>query len=235
MKENGFGEAFLENTDAIMLQANPEFTLWSNAFKAIVDQLEDQAFEGWTLQDVFQILSYEKEVYAHHEDRNERAFTRQAQGAGILNELIGGGLSDQSRRVKLAKLLRSKVGAVFAGYELVDLHRNVQKRKLYALKKISNPQPPTPVNEEVPPPLVNGNQTQSSPSAVDIDKIIEFIDGRDCQQGDDILKGVMKMTGFDQESSAKILGDLIKEKRIVKRPHKGEMYYFSPHANGAEV
>ena len=235
MKENGFGEAFLENTDAIMLQANPEFTLWSNAFKAIVDQLEDQAFEGWTLQDVFQILSYEKEVYAHHEDRNERAFTRQAQGAGILNELIGGGLSDQSRRVRLAKLLRSKVGAVFAGYELVDLHRHVQKRKLYALKNISNPQPPTHVNRAAPHPFVNGKQTESSPGEADADKIIAFVDGRDCQQGDDILKGVMKMTGFDQESSAKILGDLIKEKRIVKRTHKGEMYYFSPHPNGAEV
>lgn len=43
------------------------------------------------------------------------------------------------------------------------------------------------------------------------------------------------MTGFDQESSAKILGDLIKEKRIVKQTRKGEIYYFSPEANGAEV
>ena len=43
MEANSFGEAFLENTDEVMLQANPEFTIWANAFKEIVEVLGDKS------------------------------------------------------------------------------------------------------------------------------------------------------------------------------------------------
>ena len=68
MQANGFGGSFLENSDAVMLSASPDFTLWTNAFKEIVAQLGDRSVEGWTLKDVFLILSFEKEVYAHETD-----------------------------------------------------------------------------------------------------------------------------------------------------------------------
>lgn len=232
MNANGFGKAFLDNTDAIMLQANPEFTLWTNAFQAIVDGLGEKAFEGWTLQDVFQILSYEREVYAHQDDISGRNFTRKAKGAGILNELIGGSTSDQARKVSLGKLLRSKVGAVFAGYELVDLHRHVQRRKLYALKKIDSSskladEKTTHLKEDTADFQDNGTPEEKS-AAEPISNILAFIHGRDCSEGEEILEGVMQMTGLDKDESAKMLLNLIEEKRIVKRPHLGVMCYFSP-------
>ena len=117
MEVNGFGGSFLTNADDVMLSTSPEFTIWSNTFKEIVAQLGDnKAVEGWTAKDVFQILSFEKEVYAHEKDiggNGKRAFTRSAQGEGLLNELIGNAPNDQARRVKVGQLLRSKVGAVY--------------------------------------------------------------------------------------------------------------------------
>ena len=139
MQANGFGRSFLANSDAVMLSASPEFTIWTNAFKEIVAQLGDRAVEGWTLKDVFQILSFEKEVYAHEEDvDSKRSFTRSAQGEGLLNELIGNASNDQARRVKMGQLLRSKVGAVYGGFKLIDTHKSYGGAKLYALEGVSD-------------------------------------------------------------------------------------------------
>ena len=145
MEVNGFGEAFLKNSDDVMLSTSPEFTIWSNTFKEIVAQLGDKAVEGWTAKDVFHILSFEKEVYAHEQDIDEkRAFTRSAQGEGLLNELIGNAPSDQARRVKLGQLLRSKVGAVYGGYKLIDTHKSRKGAKLYAMEGVDTGGESTP-------------------------------------------------------------------------------------------
>ena len=137
MLVNRFGGSFLENADAVMLSASPEFTIWTNAFKEIAAQLGDRAVEGWTLKDVFQILSFEKEVYAHEQDvDSNRSFTRSAQGEGLLNELIGNASNDQARKVKLGQLLRSKVGAVYGGFKLIDTHKSRKGAKLYALEGV---------------------------------------------------------------------------------------------------
>ena len=135
MLVNKFGGSFLENSDAVMLSASPEFTIWTNAFKEIVLILGDKAVEGWTLKDVFQILSFEKEVYAHEKDvKDGKSFTRSAQGRGLLNELIGNASNDQARRVKMGQLLRNKVGAVYGGFKLIDTHKSYGGAKLYALE-----------------------------------------------------------------------------------------------------
>ena len=145
MQANGFGRSFLENSDAVMLSASPDFTLWTNAFKEIVAQLGDRSVEGWTLKDVFLILSFEKEVYAHEKDvKDGRSFTRLAQGQGLLNELIGNAPSDQARKVKLGQLLRSKVGAVYGGFKLIDLHKSRKGAKLYALEGVGDGGESTP-------------------------------------------------------------------------------------------
>ena len=145
MQANSFGGSFLENADAVMLSASPEFTIWSNAFKEIEAQLGDKAVEGWTLKDVFQILSFEKEVYAHEDDVGEgRTFTRSAQGEGLLNELIGNASTDQARKVKVGQLLRSKVGAVYGGFKLIDTHKSRKGAKLYALEGVTEEGENTP-------------------------------------------------------------------------------------------
>ena len=145
MEVNGFGAAFLQNTDEVMLATSPDFTIWSNAFKEIVAQLGNQAVEGWTAKDVFQILSFEKEVYAHEQDMDDkRAYTRSAQGEGLLNELIGNAPSDQARKVKLGQLLRSKVGAVYGGFRLIDTHKSRKGAKLYALEGVDTGGESTP-------------------------------------------------------------------------------------------
>ena len=135
MRANGFGWSFLANADAVMLTASPEFNIWTNAFKEIVAQLGDIAVEGWTTKDVFHILSFEKEVYAHEKDvGNGKSFTRSAQGEGLLNELIGNASNDQARKVKLGQLLRSKAGAVYGGFKLIDTHKSLRGKKVYALE-----------------------------------------------------------------------------------------------------
>ena len=141
MLANGFGGSFLENADAVMLSASPDYTIWNNAFKEIVLILGEQATGGWTAKDVFQILSFEKEVYAHELDKESnggKSFTRSAQGRGLLNELIGHQANDQARRVKLGQLLRNKMGAVYGGYKLIDTHKSYGGAKIYALEGVAD-------------------------------------------------------------------------------------------------
>ena len=127
MLANGFGGNFLGNADAVMLSASPEFATWTSAFKEIVVFLQEKAFEGWTAKDVFVVLSFEKEVYAHELDKgvnDGKSFTRMAQGRGILDELIGNQSNDQARRVRVGQLLRSKMGAVYGKLKLIDTHKH---------------------------------------------------------------------------------------------------------------
>ena len=141
MLANGFGGQFLENADAVMLSASPDYTIWNNAFKEIVLILGEQATGGWTAKEVFQILSFEKEVYAHELDKESnggKSFTRSAQGRGLLNELIGHQANDQARRVKLGQLLRNKMGAVYGGYKLIDTHKSYGGAKIYALEGVAD-------------------------------------------------------------------------------------------------
>ena len=99
MEVNKFGGAFLTNADAVMLSASPEYTIWTNAFQKIVLLLRERATGGWTAKEVFHILSFEKEVYAHELDKADgKSFTRMAQGLGMLNELIGNQANDQARK-----------------------------------------------------------------------------------------------------------------------------------------
>ena len=141
MLANGFGTDFMKNFDDVMLDANPEFTAWANAFTAIVDTLGiQQATQGWTSKDVFTILSHTDNVYAHEEDvftdaETERNFTRIARGQDILGEYIGQCRTDRSRRTRIGNLLRSKIGNVFADWELIDTHKSDRdKTKIYVLK-----------------------------------------------------------------------------------------------------
>ena len=137
MLANGFGGNFLGNADAVMLSASPEFATWTSAFKEIVVFLQEKAFEGWTAKDVFVVLSFEKEVYAHELDKgvnDGKSFTRMAQGRGILDELIGNQSNDQARRVRVGQLLRSKMGAVYGKLKLIDTHKHRGGVKLYALQ-----------------------------------------------------------------------------------------------------
>ena len=216
MESNSFGEAFLENTDAVTLQANPDFTIWANGFKAIAEELGDKAFEGWTSNDVFQILSYEKEVYAHQDDINGRNYTRSAKGQGIFNELIGEG-TDHYRKVKLGKLLRSKDGAVYGGYKLIDLHKSRKRAKLFALKQIEMKQTH---HQQDPEPEASPNGDANT-----LDTVLGFIDGQTVRNSTEIIQGVMNLTQFNEEEAVGFLKELIDENRIIKRTHNGEMCY----------
>lgn len=217
MEANGFGDAFLENSDVILLQANPEHTIWTNAFNAIADELGDKAFEGWTTGDVFKILSYEQQVYAHENDIG-RNFTRLARGESILNEIIGADGNDQARLVKLGTALRSKVGTVFAGYELVDLHRSYRNKKMFTLKHIArlNDKPDT---QDVSIPT-NGTHTTL------IENVIDAIDGSNANAPNAMIQRVCELTSFDAEEATDLIKELVAEKRIEQRPQQGEMCYF---------
>ena len=116
LKANNLGEHFLKNTDEVMLTTGDEFTTWSNAFKAIAEQLGEQAIEGFTAADVFTILSIEDNVYSP-EGTGNQAETVIGKGDNILGEYITG-IRDHSRKVQLGKLLKSKTGAIFGGYKL---------------------------------------------------------------------------------------------------------------------
>ena len=136
MNANGFGDHFMKNFDEVMLSTTPEFTVWTNAFKAIADQRPEIATTGWTANDVFEILSHTDKVYAHEDDISggAKSFTRLSKGQGILDELIGTNGTEHSRKIRLGQLLRKKIGNIFADYKLIDTHTSDRmKKKLYRL------------------------------------------------------------------------------------------------------
>ena len=160
LKANNLGEHFLKNTDEVMLTTGDEFTTWSNAFKAIAESLGKQATEGFTAADVFTILSHEDNVYSP-EDSNKQGETVFGEGENILGEYVTGH-KDQSRKISLGKLLRSKTGAIYGGYKLIDTHQSRSGgKKIYRLEPVEGqtvpripgsepelniPEPENPVN-----------------------------------------------------------------------------------------
>ena len=135
LKANGLGEHFLKNTDTVMLTTGGEFTTWSNAYRAIAEQLGLQAVEGWTAADIFTILSYQDNVYSP-EGLAKHGETVIGKGENMLGEYITG-YSEQSRKSALGKLLRSKVGAIFGGYKLIDMHKSDRMgKKIYRLEPV---------------------------------------------------------------------------------------------------
>ena len=148
MLANGFGDHFMQNFDDVMLSTSPEFTIWANAFKAIVNEKPETATTGWTANDVFEILSHTDKVYAHEDDiaRGAKSFTRLSKGGGILDELIGTAGTEHARRSRLGKLLRQKIGNIYSDYELIDTHQSDRnRRKIYRLefKDTHKPEPET--------------------------------------------------------------------------------------------
>ena len=191
MQANGFGGHFLANTDEVMLETNPEFTDWTNAFKAIVDLLgPEQAQEGWTVRTVFLLLSYESAVYTPESEyrRSSEHYTREARGEDILGDLIGDRRDDNARRKALSSLLKKKNGAVFAGWELVDLHKTTrEKLKIYALK----PRKGAYGLEEAPTGQV---PTGQEPDWTDFD-IANAVDGVRVDARTALSKIIMEITG----------------------------------------
>ena len=153
LKANGLGEHFLKNTDEVMLTTGGEYTTWANAYKAIAEQLGEQAAEGFTASDVFTILSHQDNVYSP-ENLEKHGETVLGKGDNILGEYITGN-KEHSRKVTLGKLLRGKVGSIFGGYKLIDTHRSARgNQKIYRLEPIEGqPIPRIPGSEpelEVP-------------------------------------------------------------------------------------
>ena len=135
LKANNIGEHFLKNTDKVMLTTGGEFTTWSNAYRAIAEQLGEQAVEGFTASDVFTILSHEDNVYSP-EKSGRHGETVLGKGDNILGEYITGN-KEHSRKVTLGKLLRGKVGSIFGGYKLIDTHRSARgNQKIYRLEPV---------------------------------------------------------------------------------------------------
>ena len=224
MNANGFGDHFMENFDDVMLDANPEFTAWANGFRAIVDTLGvEQATTGFTTSDVFEILSHTDNVYAHEEDINDdRSYTRMARGADILGEFIRNARNDKSRSIRLGKLLRSKVGNVFADWELVDTHKSDRnKSKIYALKWRGD--------ADNDPSKSGQDETISEPET----KLLEALDGQNLI--DLKSEGLAKITGLDSESIPKIISDLKNDGYLEQRVHDGEMCYFSNMSNAGSA
>ena len=193
----------MKNFDDVMLNANPEFTAWANGFRAIVDTLGiEQATTGFTTADVFAILSHTDNVYAHENDivDGERSYTRMARGADILGEFIGNARNDKSRSIRLGKLLRSKVGNVYADWELVDTHKSDrQKSKIYALRWRGDAD-----ND----PSKNGqNESLSDPDK----KLLETLDGQ--KLTDLTSEGLVKKTGVNSDDIPRKISDL-KKKRL---------------------
>lgn len=227
LNANGLGEAFLANTDETMLDANPEFTMWTNAFKAIVDVLgEEKAESGWTVHDVFRILSYEDTVYAHekYSEGRPKNVTRIGPGDNLLGEVLKA-QSERGRKTQLAGLLRKRAGAVYAGWELFDTHQSTRKgKKVFCLKRREGAYIPDPGDQEADTPDTervdrNGYQRDSTEASV-----LEFMDGRsvECQE---IVVGVMEITGYEEEDAKMYLKGIIDEGKLKKFIHEGAFHY----------
>ena len=147
LKSNGLGEHFLKNTDDVLRGVGGEFVTWSNAYKAIAEALGEQTVEGWTVADVFTILSHEDNIYSP-ENESKHGETVLGKGDNILGEYITGRTAFR-RKTALGKLLRTKTGSVFGGYKLIDTHRSGNGgRKIYRLEPIDGqPVPRIPGSE----------------------------------------------------------------------------------------
>lgn len=214
MQANDFGDHFMKNFDDVMLDANPEFTAWANGFRAIVDTLGiEQATTGFTTADVFEILSHTDNVYAHEADvaNGDQSYTRMARGDDILGEFIGNARTDKARSIRLGILLRSKVGNVYADWELIDTHKSDrQKSKIYALKWRGNP-------EDDP----SKNGTVSEPEA----NLLDALDGQKITNL--TIEKLAQKSGVDADAISEMIGDLKDRELLEKRIHDGHECYFS--------
>ena len=200
MLANGFGEHFMQNFAEVMLSTSPEFTAWANAFKAIVREKPEIATTGWTTNDVFEILSHTDKVYAHEEDIADgaKSFTRLSKGDGILDELIGTGGTEHARRSRLGKLLRQKIGNIYADYELIDTHKSDRTgKKLYRLEF---------KNEHKPEPETEAHTSGTSLADA---SFTEFMHISSQFYGKDQITAaeVSKFTGYDESEVREILDD----------------------------
>ena len=238
MLANGFGEHFMQNFNEVMLQASPEFTAWANAFKAIANDLGEKAFEGWTTQDVFEILSYTDNVYAHEDDifhavsNGQRNYTRISRGQGILDEVIGTKGTEQSRKTKLGLLLRKKTGNVHGIYELVDTHTSDRAgKKIYKLVNREKPHGDTPASkttlESGEPPRDFSPDTQHSPrpdekqvNGNQLDRFLTYIDRVPILSLDP--NTAASLLGTDKDMLGETIKNLLDEGKIKKSVHDGE-------------
>lgn len=207
---NGVGANFMKNYDEVMLQANPEFTLWANAFKAIVDQLgTEKATTGFTIKEIFTILSYKERVYGKPEEDGGlgKGLTTDAEGGNLLGELIGDCKSDKARSIRLGKLMRAKVGSVFANWELVDTHRSDRDRtKIYVLKWRGEKR----------------DEDQDERSI--IEKILDMLHGQITSEID--LNEIARIALISETETSELIEELLESNKLALRHQKGEQYYF---------
>ena len=210
---NGVDDNFMKNYDEVMLQANPEFTMWANGFKAILDQLgTEKATAGFTVKEVFTILSYKEKVYGKPEDEGGlgKGFTTDAEGDNLLGELIGDCKSDKARAIKLGKLMRAKVGSVFASWELVDTHSSDRDRtKIYALKWRGE----------------KSNDTQDNEKSV-IEKVLDVLHGQAISEID--FNEITKLAGLSETEAGELIEEFLSTGKLVPRLQSGKQYYFKP-------
>ena len=202
LKTNGIGESFLQNTDEVLLQAGDEFTALANGYKAIAENLGPKAFEGFIINDIFLILSHEDKIYSP-EDEDIDGKTKRHTGDDILGDFVDG-KSDKARSTKLGQYLRSKVGAVYGGYRLIDTHgRDRGKRKIYKLESVG-----------------------ASAEDDTLKEILQWIDGTPSEDVDAIIAQVMVIAKIEYRDAIDYLANLIETKKIVKRGHAGKECYF---------
>lgn len=125
---NGLGEAFLSNMKQFRRETDSESPQWARAFAAIYEKFSDKP---WAVKDVFTILSYEKSYYSGRSHVHEK-------GENLLGKLYTDvPNSDHARRIRVAKLVKTRVGQTLGGFKLesADTHQN---RQQYKIIKVGN-------------------------------------------------------------------------------------------------
>ena len=230
MLANGFGEYFMRNFDDVMRDADPEFTAWANGFKQIVVQLGgEKATTGWSVKDVFKILSHTDNVYSHEDDIGGKSFTRLAKGDNILGEFIGQCKNDKSRSITLGKLLRKKTGNVHGEWELVDTYMSDRgNRKIYALKwrgdASNDPTSPPENDPNADDPVECPVPSQISISHIE-GKLLAALDGKPTSSFE--AESLAAITGADTEDLPHLIQKLKAAGLLEKQAHQGEECYFA--------
>ena len=224
LRANGIGDHFLANADAVLLQAGEEFTAWANAFKAIAEQLGDKAFEAWTVRDVFEILSYTDKVYSP--EGGTRGLTSPAKGDNILGEHVHGA-TDNARAKSLGRILRSKVGTVYAGLELVDTHQSESrgKSRLYRLENRGYEPPPEPIQEETAPEEATP-QTILSPEGV-MEEVLKAVEGLPANSNGRTLQEVAQLLDVSTEDVRLALCEALDKKHLETRTGVNEELFWA--------
>ena len=185
-----------------MLQAGDEFTALANGYKAIAENLGLKVSEGFIINDVFLILSHEDKIYSP-EDENIDGKTKRSRGQNILGDFVDA-KSDRARSIKLGQYLRSKVGAVYGGYKLIDTHKTDRgNRKIYRLESVGD-----------------------IPEDNTLEQILQWADGTPSEDVDALIAQVMVIAGLEHRDAIEYLANLVETKKLVKRAHNGKECYF---------